>query len=64
MVDIHSHILPGPDHGAESLEEALVMARLAVSSGIRHMAATSHGNYYDYTLEEYRESFEKLHKVS
>ena len=60
MVDIHSHILPGLDDGAESLEEALVMARLAVSSGIRHMAATSHGNYYDYTLEEYRESLEKL----
>lgn len=60
MVDIHSHILPGLDDGAESLEEALVMARLAVSSGTRHMAATSHGNYYDYTLEEYRESLEKL----
>ena len=60
MVDIHSHIIPGLDDGAESLEEALVMARLAVSSGIRHMAATSHGNYYDYTLEEYRESLEKL----
>lgn len=53
---IHSHILPGLDDGAESLEESLVMARLAVSSGTRHMAATSHGNYYDYTLEEYRES--------
>lgn len=62
MVDIHSHILPGLDDGAESLEESLVMARLAVSSGTRHMAATSHGNYYDYTLEEYRESFERLQR--
>ena len=24
------------------------------------MAATSHGNYYDYTLEEYRANFERL----
>lgn len=62
MVDIHSHILSGLDDGAESLEESLVMARLAVASGIRHMAATSHGNYYDYTLEEYRESFERLQR--
>ncbi len=46
MVDIHSHILPGLDDGAEFLEEDLVMAWLAVSSGVRHMAVTSHGNYY------------------
>jgi len=27
MIDIHSHILPGLDDGAVSLEEALAMAR-------------------------------------
>lgn len=60
MVDIHSHILPGLDDGAETLEEAVQIAETAVASEIYHMAATSHGNIYPYTLEEYRRSFEQL----
>ena len=60
MVDIHSHILPGLDDGAEILEDAVQMAEIAAASGIYHMAATSHGNIYPYTLEEYRKSFELL----
>lgn len=40
MVDIHAHILPGLDDGAESVEEALRMASIAAESGIYHMAAT------------------------
>lgn len=39
MIDVHSHILPGLDDGAESMEEALEMARLAVADGIRVMVA-------------------------
>lgn len=42
MIDIHSHILPGIDDGAESMEEALEMARLAVADDIRVMVATPH----------------------
>ena len=57
MVDIHSHILPGLDDGARSIEEAVNMARIAVDSGIYHMAATSHGNYYPYSIEQYMDSF-------
>ena len=38
-------------------ETSVRMADLAARSGVFHMAATSHGNYYDYTLEEYRENF-------
>ena len=41
MVDIHAHILPGLDDGAESVEEALRMASIAAESGIYHMAAIS-----------------------
>lgn len=57
MVDIHSHILPFLDDGAESLEEAIAMAGIAARSGINHIVASSHGNYYPYTLSEYMESF-------
>jgi protein-tyrosine phosphatase len=42
VIDIHSHILPDIDDGAETWEEALQMARLAVADGIRIMVASPH----------------------
>lgn len=42
MVDIHCHILPGVDDGAESLEEALEMASIAAACGVTDIATTSH----------------------
>ncbi|CAM2977817.1 CpsB/CapC family capsule biosynthesis tyrosine phosphatase [Paenibacillus sediminis] len=42
MIDIHSHILPGIDDGAKSLEEALEMAKTAVLQGIHTVIATPH----------------------
>ncbi len=42
MVDIHCHILPGVDDGAEDMSEALEMARMAVRCGITDLVATSH----------------------
>lgn len=42
MIDLHSHILPELDDGSQSLQESLVMARMAVDSGITAMVATPH----------------------
>jgi len=42
MIDLHSHILPGVDDGAKSLDVSLQMARIAVADGIRVMACTPH----------------------
>ena len=42
MIDIHSHILPGLDDGAQTLEDALEMARLAVAGGTQVLFATPH----------------------
>lgn len=42
FVDIHSHILPGLDDGAESMTETLGMLRLASREGITHIIATPH----------------------
>lgn len=42
MIDIHCHILPAFDDGAVSMPEALEMARLAVSSGVREIVTTPH----------------------
>jgi protein-tyrosine phosphatase len=42
MVDLHCHILPGVDDGAENLEDALDMARTATACGVTDLAATPH----------------------
>lgn len=42
MVDIHSHILPGLDDGAQDEAEALEMIRIAAADGIDVIAATPH----------------------
>lgn len=42
MIDIHCHILPNMDDGAQSMAEALEMARLAVQSGVTDIIATPH----------------------
>lgn len=42
MIDIHCHILPGIDDGAQDLEMAIAMANAAVSQGITHVLATPH----------------------
>ena len=42
FIDIHAHILPGVDDGAENMQEALYMAYMAYNNGIRHIIATPH----------------------
>ncbi len=42
MIDIHSHILPGLDDGAATIEEAIAMASCAVRDGIKQMVVTPH----------------------
>lgn len=64
MIDIHTHILPGMDDGADDLQDTLEMARLAVDSGVRGMVATPHCNlpgvYDNYYGKEYREVFRRV----
>ena len=42
LVDFHSHILPGVDHGSSSLETTLLQLKYAKSAGINKIIATSH----------------------
>jgi protein-tyrosine phosphatase len=42
MIDLHTHILPGLDHGPGDWDEALEMCRIAVADGITTIAATPH----------------------
>jgi protein-tyrosine phosphatase len=42
MIDIHSHILPSVDDGAQTIDDAIVMAKAAVAEGITTIIATPH----------------------
>lgn len=42
MIDIHAHILPGLDDGAQDMETSLQMARNAAADGIKQIIATPH----------------------
>jgi protein-tyrosine phosphatase len=42
MIDLHSHILPALDDGADTLETSIEMARMAVEDGVTRMACTPH----------------------
>ena len=70
MVDIHCHILPGIDDGAEDIYDSLSMASLAEKSGVRAVVATPHcnvpgapANYFNAHFREIliktRKAFEK-----
>ncbi|WP_426370166.1 tyrosine-protein phosphatase [Pseudocolwellia sp. HL-MZ7] len=42
MIDIHSHILPGIDDGAKSLDEALEMLKISIDQGVTTQVLTPH----------------------
>jgi protein-tyrosine phosphatase len=44
MIDIHCHILPGLDDGADSLDTACAMAEMALADGTTHIIATPHSS--------------------
>lgn len=53
MVDLHCHILPGIDDGAEDLDAACEMAAIAAAVGIDTIVATPHCNTRN-ELKNYR----------
>lgn len=52
MIDIHSHILPGLDDGAATIEEAIAMASCAIADGIKQMVVTPHVKSRTYPSKE------------
>jgi len=65
FVDVHCHLLPGIDDGAESWDEALAMARIAVSESIGTVVATPHqlGNYAHNRGDEIRSRVEQMRQL-
>ena len=61
MVDIHCHILPGLDDGADSLETAVQMAEMAIAGGVTHVVGTPHANsQYKFDPELIRQRRDEL----
>lgn len=51
MIDIHTHILPHMDDGADHWSDSLAMAQLAVKSGVNILVATPHCGMPDQDIE-------------
>jgi protein-tyrosine phosphatase len=45
MIDIHSHILPGLDDGAEDIGQSLAMLDVAAAAGTTDIVASPHANF-------------------
>ena len=55
IVDFHSHILPGADHGSSSVDTSLVQLKLACAHGVSRIIATPHFYPHRHTLERFTE---------
>ena len=64
MIDLHAHIIPGIDDGAQSSADALEMAETAADCGVRILTATAHMNLDacdpEAHLAKYREGLSAL----
>lgn len=60
MIDIHMHLIPGVDDGAEDMEMALVMMARAREHGISQIIATPHSEVFRYSKEGGKIIFKRL----
>ncbi len=62
LIDIHSHLLPGIDDGAQTIDDAIELVRYAVAHGITHSVITPHihPGRYDNNSETIAQAFQCL----
>jgi protein-tyrosine phosphatase len=60
LIDLHSHILPGIDDGARTLDDTIALARQASEQGVTHMVCTPHIHLgtFNNTQETIAQAFE------
>ncbi len=67
MIDMHTHVIPGVDDGAPSLDAAIAMLRQAEADGTKVVVATPHQRHpagYDVTPEAARERLTDLSRAA
>jgi len=63
-VDLHSHILPGVDDGAETLDVSLSMIKYASEIGVTHIVATPHfSDLFPTSRDKVETAYELLKKA-
>ena len=66
-VDMHSHILPGADHGSENVEMSISQLRMAREAGVDTILSTSHFYMENDNLEDFLKrrdaAYEELKKA-
>lgn len=63
MVDFHSHILPGIDDGAKTVEDSVKMLMLAKAQGVDTIIATPHYYATKATIDEFLLAREESYKT-
>ena len=53
MTDLHSHILPGIDDGAQTVDDSLALIRRQLEQGVDEIALTPHFNAERTSVEEF-----------
>lgn len=53
MIDFHTHILPGIDDGAKSVEEAIALLRMEQEQGVDTIVLTPHYFHEQQSLEDF-----------
>lgn len=62
MTDLHCHILPGIDDGAQNVSESLKLLRREYDDGVRKIALTSHFNSKRTSVEAFLERRKKAYE--
>lgn len=62
MTDLHTHILPGMDDGAQTVQDALAMLHEEAQQGVDTVALTPHFSIKDETIAEFLARREKAHR--
>lgn len=67
MLDLHIHIFPGVDDGAQDYDDSIDMAVLALESGVSTIVATPHANqmgrFENFYTAEFARRFERLEEM-
>lgn len=66
LCDLHTHVLPGVDDGAATMETALQMLENAAASDVKQLAITPHCNgvYKNYLGENLKDRFFQLQQAA
>ncbi len=62
LTDIHMHVIPEVDDGAESMEESITELKMVISQGVSRVIATPHSSAFDYDPVNVHTQYEKLKK--